>query len=190
MKSILKTFIDYSLFEKYGKEYFINNKIIPIYEDNIYLKIAVCSNSNLLTVKDDFDKLISYQEINELELLFILSNLDKKIALFNLASKSIFQNSFEKYISDFLEEVLLFSVELRASDIHIERYMDLILFKFRVDGRLKTFFAFEYDFFKYISSYIKLISNLDITQVRIPLDGRFSLEINEKNFDFRVSTSN
>ena len=188
MKSILKTFIDYSLFEKYGKEYFINNKIIPIYEDNIYLKIAVCSNSNLLTVKDDFDKLISYQEINELELLFILSNLDKKIALFNLASKSIFQNSFEKYISDFLEEVLLFSVELRASDIHIERYMDLILFKFRVDGRLKTFFAFEYDFFKYISSYIKLISNLDITQVRIPLDGRFSLEINEKNFDFRVST--
>ena len=78
MKSILKTFIDYSLFEKYGK-YFINNKIIPIYEDNIYLKIAVCSNSNLLTVKDDFDKLISYQEINELELLFILSNLDKKI---------------------------------------------------------------------------------------------------------------
>ena len=41
MKSILKTFIDYSLFEKYGKEYFLKNKIIPIYEDNIYLKVAV-----------------------------------------------------------------------------------------------------------------------------------------------------
>jgi general secretion pathway protein E len=64
----------------------------------------------------------------------------------------------------------------------------LILFKFRVDGRLKTFFAFKYEFFKYISSYIKLISNLDITQVRIPLDGRFSLVIKDKSFDFRVST--
>ena len=143
MKSILKTFIDYSLFEKYGKEYFINNKIIPIYEDNIYLKVAVCTNSNLGTIKDDFNKLISFQEVDELELLFILSNIDKKITLFNLASKSIFQNSFEKHISDFLEELLLFSVELRASDIHIERYMDLILFKFRVDGRLKTFFSFK-----------------------------------------------
>jgi general secretion pathway protein E len=40
MKSILKTFIDYSLFEKYDKEYFLENKIIPIYEDNIYLKVV------------------------------------------------------------------------------------------------------------------------------------------------------
>jgi general secretion pathway protein E len=66
--------------------------------------------------------------------------------------------------------------------------MDLILFKFRIDGKLKTFFSFKNEFFKFISSYIKLISNLDMTQIRIPLDGRFSLSINEKKYDFRVST--
>lgn len=188
MKSILKTFIDYSLFEKYGKDYFIKNKIIPIYEDNIYLKMAVCKSSTLNTVKDDFDKLISFEQIDELELSFILSNLDKKISLFSSASKSIFQNSFEKYINNFLDELLFFSIELRSSDIHIEQYMDLILFKFRIDGKLKTFFSFKSEFFKFISSYIKLISNLDMTQIRIPLDGRFSLNINEKKYDFRVST--
>ncbi|MDZ7819406.1 MAG: GspE/PulE family protein [Aliarcobacter sp.] len=84
--------------------------------------------------------------------------------------------------------LLLFSIELRSSDIHIEMYLDLVLFKFRIDGRLKIFFSFNSEFFKFISSYIKLISNLDMTQIRIPLDGRFSLEINEKNYDFRVST--
>ena len=188
MKSILKTFIDYSLFEKYDKEYFLKNKIIPIYEDNIYLKVAVCKVSNLNTIKEDFNKLISFEQIDELELLFILSNIDKKISLFSLASKSIFQNSFEKYINDFLDKLLLFSIELRSSDIHIEMYQNLVLFKFRVDGRLKIFFSFNGEFFKFISSYIKLISNLDMTQIRIPLDGRFSLEINEKNYDFRVST--
>ncbi|HRN00154.1 MAG TPA: hypothetical protein PKY07_04920 [Aliarcobacter cryaerophilus] len=45
--SILKTKIDYTLFEKYDKEYFIENKIVPIYEDSISLKIAICSSSNI-----------------------------------------------------------------------------------------------------------------------------------------------
>ena len=188
MKSILKTFIDYSLFEKYDKEYFLNNKIVPIYEDNICLKVAICKKSNLNTIKDDFNKLISFEQIDELDLLFILSNIDKKISLFSLASKSIFQNSFEKYINNFLDELLYLAINLRSSDIHIEIYLDLVLFKFRVDGRLKTFFNFKKEFFNFLSSYIKLISNLDMTQIRMPLDGRFSLNINEKKYDFRVST--
>ena len=54
MKTILKCLIDFSLFEKYEKEYFIRNKIIPIFEDNIYLKVAVCKSSNLNSIKNDF----------------------------------------------------------------------------------------------------------------------------------------
>ncbi len=188
MKSILKNLIDYSLFEKYDKEYFVKNKIVPIFEDNIYLKVAICKNSNLNSIKDDFTKLISFEEINELELLFILSNLNRKISLYSLAKKSIFQNSLEKYVNKFLDELLSFSIEVRASDIHIEKYKNLVIFKFRVDGKLKTFFTFQSEFFKFISSYIKLISNLDMTQIRLPLDGRFSLNIEDKKYDFRVST--
>lgn len=188
MKSILKNLIDYSLFERYDTEYFIKNKIVPLFEDNIYLKVAVCKSSNLNSIKNDFVKLISYEEVDELELLFILSNLDRKISLFTLCTKSIFQNSFEKYVNQFLDELLLFSIEVRASDIHIEKYKELVVFKFRVDGKLKTFFTFQKEFFRLISSYIKLISNLDMTMTRLPLDGRFSLTIENKKYDFRVST--
>lgn len=73
MKSILKSQIDYSLFEKYDKDYFVNNKILPIFENDISIKIAICKSSNLQTIKDDFSKLISFIEVEELELLFILS---------------------------------------------------------------------------------------------------------------------
>ncbi len=188
MKTILKTLIDYSLFEKYDKDYFVENRILPIFENEISIKIAVCKSSNLLSVKDDFNKLITFIEIEELELLFLLSHIDTKILLYSFAFKAICQNSFEKFIDKFLEELLEFSINLRASDIHIEQYKDLVLFKFRIDGRLKTFFAFKSEFFKLISSYIKLISNLDMTQVRLPLDGRFSLKIKNRTYDFRIST--
>lgn len=188
MGNILRTLIDYSLFEKYDKEYFINNKIVPVFEDSISLSFAVCKSSNLSDIKERFSKLITFFEVNELEILFVLSNLDKKIYLYEIASKSILQQVSEKYIEDFLDKLILFSIDLRASDIHIEKYKDLVLFKFRVDGRLKIFFTFKSFFFKYISSHIKLVSNLDITQSRLPLDGRFTLNIEDKKYDFRVST--
>ena len=188
MKNILKTLIDYSLFEKYDKDYFINNKILPLFENDISIKMAVCKNSKLETIKNDFNKVISFLEIDELELLFMISHIDQKTLLYSMALKAISQNSFEKYVDKFLQELLSFSINLRASDIHIEQYKDVILFKFRIDGRLKTFFAFCSEFFKLISSYIKLISTLDMTQIRLPQDGRFALNIEDKKYDFRVST--
>lgn len=188
MKTVLKTLIDYSLFEKYDKEYFINNRILPLYENEISIKFCVSKSSIIRNIKDDFSKLISFIEIDELELLFILAHLDEKISLYLLSSKSISQNSFEKYIDKFLDELLFFAIKLRASDIHIEQFKDVVLFKFRVDGRLKTFFTFKGEFFKLISSYIKLISNLDMTQIRLPQDGRFTLNIKDKKYDFRVSS--
>lgn len=188
MKTILKTLIDYSLFEKYDKEYFVKNRILPIFENEISIKIAICKSSKLETVKNDFNKMISFFEIEELELLFMLSHIEEKYLLYSWALKAISQNSFEKYIDKFLQELLSFSINLRASDIHIEQYKDVVLFKFRIDGRLKTFFTFNSEFFKLISSYIKLISTLDMTQIRLPQDGRFALNIEDKKYDFRVST--
>ncbi|QKF59810.1 GspE/PulE family protein [Aliarcobacter lanthieri] len=186
--SILKVLIDYSIFEKYDRKYFINNLIIPIYEDSISLKFGVCQKSNLSSIKNDFVKVLNFIEIDELEILFVFANLESREKLYKIAQKSIIQNSTEKYTSQFLDELILYSIEQRASDIHIEKFKDLVLFKFRVDGRLKIFFSFEAEFFKIFSSFVKLISNLDITQTRLSLDGRFSRYIDDRKYDFRLST--
>lgn len=189
MKNLLNTLIDYSLFDKYEKEYFLKNRIVPIFEDSICFKIAVCKDSNLQEIQKKFkNKLLKFVEVDSFDILFVLSKLEKKISLFNLAKKSSNETNFDNVIKIFLSEILAFALENRASDIHIEQYKNLVLFKFRIDGRLKVFFNFEVSFFKLISTYIKLISNLDITQIRIPMDGRFSHKIKDRNLDFRVST--
>ena len=189
MIDIQNTLIDYTLFTKYDRNYFVNNLILPIYEDEISFKVAVCKESRLDSIKKDFNKLIKFIEIDKLDIEFILSNLDKKINLYIYALK-IFNNKNieDSSIIDFFYSLLQFSINQRASDIHIEEYGKNLQFRFRIDGRLKTFFIFDADFSKVLFSYIKLLSNLDITQTRLPMDSRFSLEIEDKTFDFRVST--
>ena len=182
-------FIDYKLFLVYEKEYFIKNKILPICENDISLDFYVCKESRLENIHNDFNKVLKFKEIHTNELLFLLSYIDIKISLYELASKAIDKiNSNDKFIEDFLECLINFSIITRASDIHIEQFEELVLFRFRVDGKLKTFFSFSIKLLKVISSYIKLISNLDITQTRLPQDGRFSICIGNDTFDFRLST--
>lgn len=188
MQNLLKLKIDYRLFSKYDKDYFINNKIVPIIEDTFSMKFAVCKESNLLDIKDKFTKIINFVEIEKNDIEFVLANFEQNSKLFSCVEKSLNSNASEDFMKDFLKELVIYSLEKRASDIHIEKFEDLTLFKFRVDGRLKIFFSCEDKFIKNISSYLKLISNLDITQVRLPLDGRFSIEIDEKKYDFRLST--
>lgn len=84
MQNILKTVINYTLFTKYEEEYFVKNKIVPIFEDAISLKLIVCKNSNLQTIKDDFTKILSFVYADELDVLFLLSDLKIKIDLFSI----------------------------------------------------------------------------------------------------------
>jgi len=83
---------------------------------------------------------------------------------------------------------LAYALDKKCSDIHIETLVDCLIIRLRIDGLLKTYFSFEKEFYMLLSSYIKLISNMDITQKREPQNGRFAKLIKEKRVDFRVST--
>lgn len=147
--SILKTKIDYTLFERYDKEYFIQNRIVPIYEDSISLKVAICKSSKIDKIKDDFVKIVNFIEEKESDILFILANIEKRVTLYKAAFKSLSSNNDEKFTSYFLDELILYSIEQRASDIHIEKYQDLCLFKFRVDGRLRIFLVLAVNYLEF-----------------------------------------
>jgi general secretion pathway protein E len=75
-----------------------------------------------------------------------------------------------------------------ASDIHVEAAEISCIVRVRVDGMLRQSFTFDKDIFNPLASRLKLLSNLDIAEKRKPQDGRFSATINQKEFDFRVST--
>lgn len=186
--NILKTKIDFFLFSKYDKEFFIKNEIIPIFEDSISIKLACTKGFEQSLIKSNFTKMTTILEFDRFDILFILSNLKTLLKLYEIAKNSLNSTLTEKFTAIFLDELILYAINQRASDIHIEMYQDMTIFKFRVDGKLKCFFTFEAEFFKIISSYIKLICNLDMTQIRLPLDGRFTRYIDDKKYDFRFSS--
>src|SRR3989338_5543447 len=76
----------------------------------------------------------------------------------------------------------------RASDIHIEPEKDCLRIRYRVDGSLHDIFSIPKTNQNAILARIKIISNLDITESRIPQDGRFKVRFEKREVDFRVSS--
>ncbi len=84
--------------------------------------------------------------------------------------------------------IIFTAVQKRASDIHIESRDEGVIIKYRIDGVLgEAMEPIDKKFQSPIISRIKVMSELDIAERRIPQDGRFRLKIKDKTIDFRIS---
>ena len=89
----------------------------------------------------------------------------------------------------FLHKMLLDAFSMRASDIHFEPYEHQYRVRFRIDGELREIASPPTVIKDKLASRIKVISRLDISEKRVPQDGRMKLKIGpERVIDFRVST--
>lgn len=79
------------------------------------------------------------------------------------------------------------ALESRASDIHVEPQEKSLRIRYRVDGALQEAFSLPKKDQNAIITRLKIMSGLDITEWRIPQDGRFRIRMREKEVDFRVS---
>jgi type IV pilus assembly protein PilB len=80
------------------------------------------------------------------------------------------------------------AIKMRSSDIHIEPYEKDLRIRYRVDGVLHEMKSPPKKFQNAIVSRIKIMSEMDIAERRLPQDGRFKVSIVGKNIDFRVSS--
>jgi type IV pilus assembly protein PilB len=80
------------------------------------------------------------------------------------------------------------AINQKASDIHIEPYEHELRIRFRIDGTLTTIQTPSIRYANVIASRIKIMSRLDISERRLPQDGRFKARMNGHYVDFRVST--
>jgi type IV pilus assembly protein PilB len=89
----------------------------------------------------------------------------------------------------FLNKMLLDAINIGASDLHFEPYEKFYRIRYRVDGILKEVAQPPLAIKDKLASRIKVISNLDISEKRIPQDGRMKLVLSKtRTIDFRVST--
>src|SRR3990167_3001957 len=89
----------------------------------------------------------------------------------------------------FLHKMLIDAFNMRASDLHFEPYEHQYRVRFRVDGELREIASPPIAIKDKLASRIKVISRMDISEKRVPQDGRMKLKIGpDRVIDFRVST--
>ncbi|MBF0479694.1 MAG: Flp pilus assembly complex ATPase component TadA [Candidatus Omnitrophica bacterium] len=95
----------------------------------------------------------------------------------------------EASIGKFINQIIIEAYREHATDVHIEPFEDELKVRYRIDGLLKDAkVPSNLKIFKEaINSRIKILSNLNIAEKRIPQDGRFKVRVKEVDIDLRVS---
>ena len=109
--------------------------------------------------------------------------------LFGTHTTDIAALAEEAPVINLVNSIVERAIFAEASDIHIESGSKNMVVRFRVDGKLTEFMQQPSSRFPAIASRIKLLSDLDIAERRLPQDGRFSTRAGKKEFDVRVSTA-
>jgi len=87
-----------------------------------------------------------------------------------------------------LQSVFEDAVQVGASDVHLEPQEGGLLIRSRIDGVLQTQTTADKRIAAALSQRLKLMAGLDISEKRLPQDGRFTLRLRERNIDVRLST--
>ena len=83
--------------------------------------------------------------------------------------------------------MIIEALKTRASDIHVEPYEVEIRVRYRIDGNLVEAFRLPKRYQNALTTRLKIMAKLDITENRLPQDGRFKVRLDRREVDFRVS---
>ncbi len=193
-----------------GMDVIINNRIVPLVKRGKLLKLAVVDPTN----KELFDS-ISFKTGLKIDLILVeesqlervinqnSSNYFKTIDLDESALEGIefateddggstdMVNSGDddQPIVKFVHKMIFDAVQMGASDVHFEPYEKNYRVRYRIDGVLSEIATPPMALKDKIAARIKVVSKLDISERRVPQDGRLRLAVSQNQIiDFRVST--
>ncbi|HBE9437724.1 TPA: type II/IV secretion system protein [Clostridioides difficile] len=160
--------------EKLAKKYNVfpvefqdDNLVVEIEDEDIYaLQDLRLATGKEIILKKEKKELIS----EKIEKYYNSFELDEDYA------KKLFENLLEKAIKE------------NASDIHIEPFKEHLIVRMRVDGELKEVSKFLVDVYPSLSTVVKLKASMDITEKRLPQDGRVDIKLGGNLIDIRVSS--
>src|SRR6204780_1886654 len=208
----LKNFkIQHELLRTVPVELMFRYNFVPIEQQADALVIAVSDPSRLM-VLDEISGLLGHRIVARVATLSQITDLLKKTEqsqrVLDEASEGLTFDvltgednseeniSIEKLTSEedispiirLVDTTIFTALERRASDIHLETYDDSLVVKYRIDGVLQMAMApIAREHHSTILSRIKIMSELDIAERRVPQDGRFRVRYKGRLIDFRVS---
>ena len=150
---------------------------------NSTIKLAVVREDDLLrTIDTVYRKTEQISDFAE-KLSDELSDSDVDLAAI-VSTADVADAPVVKLLQSLFED----AVQIGASDIHIEPDESLVRIRQRIDGVLQEQVVDEKNIAAALVSRLKLLANLDISERRLPQDGRFSIKVGEHNVDVRIST--
>jgi len=180
-------------------------KVVPVdFKDN---EIIVATNdpTNIfmldeigrITKKEIIPTIISKDDLfNALEKIYgtedrlykIVSDVENKIVELGSDEEIAKSVAEDSSVIMLVDGIISKAISERASDIHIEPDEDVLRVRYRVDGILHEVLSLSKVLHPAVISRIKIMSDIDIAEKRIPQDGRFKIRKDFKDIDFRVST--
>jgi MSHA biogenesis protein MshE len=147
------------------------------------VQIACVKESDLL---HNIDRL--YQHADQLRSLANEVGQDMAENSFDLRTLSASSNQSDAPVVRLIQTVFEDAVRAEASDIHIEPDEDVLRIRRRIDGVLHEQIMDDNRISSAVVSRLKLMAEADISEKRLPQDGRFSLRVLDKNIDVRLAT--
>jgi type IV pilus assembly protein PilB len=184
--------IDQTLQSLISKEMAKRNLLLPIKKERDKLTVAMADPLDFYAIDDlrlatglHIEQVIGskneiIQAINKL--YGISSQKDNQLEENDAA------NINDDSIIQLVDRIFIQAVEQKASDIHIDPYETRINIRYRVDGILRTVRTVDKEKQSPVTSRIKILANLDITETRIPQDGRIQIYLENTRVDLRIST--
>jgi len=147
------------------------------------IKLAVVREADLLKTID-----IMYRRTAEISGL--AQELEQEMSAYDvdLGALASAEGLTDAPVVKLLQTVFEDAIQVNASDIHIEPDEKELRIRFRQDGVLRIQTTAERKIASALVSRLKLMAGLDISEKRLPQDGRFSVRVRDKNIDVRLST--
>ncbi|MDX1695080.1 MAG: ATPase, T2SS/T4P/T4SS family [Ketobacteraceae bacterium] len=135
---------------------------------------------------DALDRIYRRQD----QIASIATELDSELeeSDFDLDSLATTMEATEAPVVRLLQSIFEDAVQVRASDIHIEPDETVLRVRLRIDGELQEQVMKEKRIASALVSRLKIMSGLDISEKRLPQDGRFNIRVMNKSIDVRLST--
>ncbi|MDR0306993.1 MAG: type IV-A pilus assembly ATPase PilB [Chitinispirillales bacterium] len=107
----------------------------------------------------------------------------------NNEPEDIVNDTADAPVVKLVNHLIIEAVRKNASDIHIECYQNILRVRYRIDGTLIEMPPLPYRLRTSVTSRIKIMAELDISEKRLPQDGRIKIKTGSKVVDIRVSTT-
>ncbi|MFN0123168.1 MAG: GspE/PulE family protein [Blastocatellia bacterium] len=203
--------VDYGLVQSLPVDMMLRNKFIPLRRENGHLVVAMVDPSDLLLLDELRGQLriplrVEVATLTAIENVLRKGDASQRVldeATSGFRAALIRENEHDEEIVDLerlsgdaemspiiklVDTIVFTALERRASDIHIETREQDVMVRYRIDGALyEAMEPIDIVHHQTIISRIKVMSELDIAERRVPQDGRFRMRVKGRRVDFRVS---